>query len=1054
VEIIPLFGRLSAGEQQRVFAPATRRKVVVSTNIAETSLTIPGIRYVIDSGLARISRYNPRTRTRRLPIEPIAQSSANQRKGRSGRVQNGVCIRLYSEDDFAERPQFTQPEIQRANLAEVILRMKAFRLGEIEIFPFFNPPSTGAIEGGYRLLHELGALTEAGELTELGRDLARLPIDPTLGRMLLQAQHEHATRELLIIAAGQSIQDPRERPLDQKDQAAAAHKRFADPRSDFLTLLNIWNAVHDDWETLRTQNQRRKFCKTHFLSYLRMREWQDLHAQLQDALEELATVRINESNAHYEAIHRSILSGLLGHIATHAERNAYQAPGNRRLNVFPGSALFEKAAPQPRSKKSPKQEKATALTAKSTQPEWIVAGEIVETSQLFARTVAGIDPEWIIALAPHLCKTIFHNPHWSVASGRVLAEERTSLYGLEIRQRKVAYGNVNPGEATAIFIRSALVEADLSPEPQHPRQERDPAKLSTSRLLAEAREPKQKVPARYDFIEHNRHIRHKIQTWQTRMRRHDLADLDDALFRFYSQRIQKVSSFDELNRFLREHSGSASLRATETDLIGDLQLRYDATAFPDDVRLGEKTVPLSYAYSPGEEWDGVTVKLDFDTAQSVSPAAVEWAVPGLRESLIAELLRALPKAIRRELMPFAPKVAEIARELRPSGASLKHDLARFIKEHYKVEIPASAWPANAVPDHLRPRVEVVGHDQKTVHAGRDLGQLRKALEEKKIEPGTTTSSAWNILTTRWERFGLTSWNFGDLPEQVSEGTGAERAEGWPGLRLEEGQVNLRLFRTQDSRKQAGLPALQHLVELTIQKDLAWLQKDLRTLERLGPLVAGLSTTDELQAGAYSSLRRYVLPAQPLTKLIHADFQATVDSARQRIPGLAFRFIDQVKLILEVRQEVIKRFPATPSPARSRTLGSLKDLGNSPVVSAPGGFLQNELNALMPKNFLETAPFERLADFPRYLKALRIRSERAALNPVKDQERARLVAPFVEALKQLQATRLESQTARQQLEEFRWMVEEFKVSVFAQELGTAVPVSAKRLEEQLRKVREA
>ena len=335
-EIIPLFGLLSAADQQRVFAPCAHRKIVVATNIAETSLTIPGIRYVIDSGLARISRYNPRTRTKRLPVEPVSQSSANQRKGRSGRVQDGVCIRLYSEEDFNERPQYTQPEIQRANLAEVILRMKAYRLGDIETFPFVNPPPPSAIDGGYKLLQELGVLDEKRELTQLGHDLSRLPIDPTLGRMLLQSQHEHAGRELLIIAAGLSIQDPRERPLDRKEAAAAAHKRFIDPASDFLSLLKIWDSVHDQWERLRTQGQRRKFCKANFLSYLRMREWQDLHAQLHGALEDLGRFKLNESNADYAAIHRSILTGLLGHAALRKERNQYQGTGNRLFSMFPG----------------------------------------------------------------------------------------------------------------------------------------------------------------------------------------------------------------------------------------------------------------------------------------------------------------------------------------------------------------------------------------------------------------------------------------------------------------------------------------------------------------------------------------------------------------------------------------------------------------------------------------------------------------------------------------------------------------------------------------------
>jgi ATP-dependent helicase HrpA len=431
-EIIPLFGRLSAGDQQRVFAPSSRRKIVIATNIAETSLTIPGIRYVIDAGLARISRYNPRTRVKRLPIEAISQSSANQRKGRAGRVEAGVCIRLYAEEDFQARPLFTQPEIQRANLAEVILRMKAFHLGDIETFPFVQPPSPAAIANGYALLQELGALDELRSLTPLGQDLARLPIDPTLGRMLLQSQHEHATAELLIIAAGLSIQDPRERPLEQKEAAAAAHKQFSDPQSDFLSLLNIWNAVHEEWDRLRTQGQRRKFCKQRFLSYVRMREWQDVYSQLHDALEDLGTLRLNESNAAYAAIHRSILAGLVGHVARFEERNNYKAAGNKLLSVFPGSALYARGEAQKKtnlkgSKPPPK--------PKSNQPPWIVAGEIVETSQLFARTLAGIEPEWIFQLAPHCCKLTHQNPHWSASASNVLVEEIVALHGLEVQRR-------------------------------------------------------------------------------------------------------------------------------------------------------------------------------------------------------------------------------------------------------------------------------------------------------------------------------------------------------------------------------------------------------------------------------------------------------------------------------------------------------------------------------------------------------------------------------------------------------------------------------------------
>jgi ATP-dependent RNA helicase HrpA len=1049
VELVPLFGRLSASDQQRVFAPAARRKIVIATNIAETSLTIPGIRYVIDSGLARISRYNPRTRTRRLPIEPVAQSSCNQRKGRSGRVQNGICIRLYSEEDFSARPPFTQPEIQRANLAEVILRMKAFGLGEIETFPFINPPAPAAIDGGYRLLQELGALDEKRCLTGLGRDLARLPIDPTLGRMLLQAHHEHATSELLIIAAGLSVQDPRERPLDQKEAASAAHQRFADPRSDFLALLNLWNAVHEQWETLRTQNQRRKFCKAHFLSYLRMREWQDLHAQLQDALEDLGTLRLNESNAAYEAIHRAILAGLLGHVAIRTERNLYRGPGNRRLNVFPGSVLFARGTPQKRGKNAPRL--AAADPTKTSQPEWIVAGEVVETSQLFARTLAGIEANWIIELAPHLCKITVDNPLWSPAAGQVLAVEKTFLYGLEVRERKVAYGNIEPKRATEIFIRGALVEENLRPEPPPRPRERDDKKLSSSQLLAEARaDAAGTVAPTYSFIEHNRQVRHKIETWQTRMRRHDLVDLDEALFGFYSKHLEAVSSFHELNRWLAEHDQGRTLCATETDLIGDLDLSYDAEAFPDQVRLGGQAVPLAYSYSPGEEHDGVTIKLNTSLAQELSPATVEWVVPGFREATVAELLRSLPKAIRRELMPFPPKVAEIARDLQPGGRSLKEDLARMIHKKYGVEIPASAWPADPLPAHLRPRVEVIGRDQKTVASGRDLAQVRQKLAQAKAEPAKE-SPQWEDLAQCWERFGLTSWTIEDVPERVTAGQEPELVAAWPGLTLEEGQVHLRLFRSREAARTASVAGIRHLVEMAIQKDLAWLQKDLRGLTRLTPLLAGLCTVDELQAGAFANLKAHLLPSEPFPALQARHFFAAVALARERLPGLAAQMSDSLAAILQARLDILRRVPSARVVAAPRTLSSFQDLGQR-TVAPHVSLIEKELGTLLPIDFLTKVPFARLGDLLRYLKALRIRAERAAVNPGKDQERARSVAPYVQALKELGNPK--SDAARDALEEFRWMIEEFKVSVFAQELGTAFPISPKRLDEQLRKARAA
>ena len=1046
-EIIPLFGLLSAADQQRVFAPLNRRKIVVATNIAETSLTIPGIRYVIDSGLARISRYNPRTRTKRLPVEPISQSSANQRKGRSGRVQDGVCIRLYSEEDFLERPPYTQPEIQRANLAEVILRMKAYRLGDIETFPFVNPPPPSAIQGGYLLLQELGALNETHELTQLGHDLSRLPIDPTLGRMLLQSQHEHATRELLIIAAGLSIQDPRERPLDRKEAAAAAHKRFLDPSSDFLTLLKIWDAVHDQWERLRTQGQRRKFCKANFLSYLRMREWQDLHAQLHGALEDLGRFKLNESNADYAAIHRSILTGLLGHVALRKERNQYQGVGNRQIAVFPGSALYDRNEKQTKPAAHIKG-KTPPQPASTHQPPWIVTGEIVETSQLFARTIAGIDPLWIIQLAPHLCKTTHHNPHWSVTAGNVLVEEKITLYGLEVHKAKVAYGNINPVEATEIFIRSALVEDDLLPVRRHESEEendRDDVRVFSNTSQ------KPPLPPQYAFLEHNHQVRQKIEIWQTRVRRHDLANLDQTLFDFYAQRIPNVSSVHELNRLIRECGGPAFLCATEADLAGGQELSFDAEAFPDAVPLGGQPVALSYAYTPGEEQDGVTVKLGFSLAQTISQASVEWAIPGLREGLISELLRALPKSLRRELMPFPPKVAEILRDFQPSGDSLPQDLAHFIRQHYGVTIPPNTWTADAVPAHLRPRIEVIGNDLKSLGTSRDLGALRQKLEQTKTKP-VADDSAWNRVAQQWEQFGLSAWTFGDLPERITVSeTGPVPVYAWPGLQADDNGVSLRLFRSAALARSATLGGIQQLVELTLSKDFAWLQKDLRELVRFSASAANLCPPEELQETALENLKLHILPAEVFPALTEKSFLTAVEISRQKIPGLAAQLVNQVGVILKLRSEIQHR--CGPSPvlpiAKPRTISDLSQLTVATKdAPKPTNVWAAELDALLPRRFLATIPFIQLTHVPRYLKALTTRMERAKLNPVKDKERAQQLAPYLAALRKIEANPAKTAGARQQLEDFRWKLEEFKVSLFAQELGTAVPISPQRLDELL------
>ena len=658
-ELVPLFGRLSNAEQQRVFAPTQHRKIVIATNIAETSLTIPGIRFVVDTGLARLSRYSPQARTRRLPIEPIAQSSADQRKGRCGRVADGVCVRLFSEADYLERPRFTQPEIQRANLADVILRMKAFGLGDIERFPFINMPATKSIRAGYALLEELGAMDEDGDaapsprsgaeagegarppltrqLTPIGRELARLPVDPTVGRMILQARGEKALREVLVIAAGLSIQDPRERPMDKQAQADAAHRRFAHADSDFLTLLNIWETFHEQFETM-AQSKLRRFCRDHFLSYTRMREWRDIHAQLLDVLSEREGFKLSSAltgvktdagksmafgTPPYRAIHRSILAGLLGNIAHRdEEQGGYKATHDRRVTLFPGSVLFVRDDPK-RKSAAPKPAKGPAPAARV--PAWLMASEIMETTRLYARTCARLDPAWALDLGAHLVRRSHSEPFWNEEGGRVLVKQRTRLYGLELETKAVSYGRINPAHATEIFIREGLVNDTIV------------------------------FPL--DFIAHNRRVREQVEVVLTRMRDTGYLNLDEAAYRFYAARLAEtpVSSVGELVDLVRERRGAEPkfLMMEPDDLRDPDALEHDAAAFPAELPLANTALPLNYAYKPGQADDGVTLDVSLSEAEQLTPAALDWAVPGHLEAKVEHYLRALPKELRRAFVPLA-----------------------------------------------------------------------------------------------------------------------------------------------------------------------------------------------------------------------------------------------------------------------------------------------------------------------------------------------------------------------------------------------------------------
>ncbi|MDB6094536.1 MAG: ATP-dependent helicase HrpA [Verrucomicrobia bacterium] len=1037
-ELVPLFGRLSNAEQQRVFAPTQRRKIVIATNIAETSLTIPGIRFVVDTGLARLSRYAPQARTRRLPIEPIAQSSADQRKGRSGRVADGVCIRLYSEKDFLERPRFTQPEIQRANLADVILRMKAFGLGDIERFPFINMPAAKSIRAGYGLLEELGAIeTEAegapgGErsatfddrgtpaltrqLTPLGRELARLPVDPTVGRMILQARTEKALREVLVIASGLSIQDPRERPMDKQAQADAAHRRFADPDSDFLTLWNIWETYHEQFESM-AQSKLRRFCRDHFLSYTRMREWRDIHAQLLDVLKERDGFRMtsaflgtdpNDAKAAafgtppYRAIHRSILGGLLGNIAHRDEENGnYKATHDRRVNLFPGSALFVRDDP---SKRKAAPAKAEGPARGKKPPAWIMAAEIMETTRLYARTCARLDPAWALELGAHLVRIAHSEPFWNEASGRVMAKQRTRLYGLELESRAVSFGKIDPVHATEIFIREGLVNDTIV------------------------------FPL--DFIAHNRKVRERVEVILTRTRDAGYLNLDEAAYRFYAARLMPtreaaqaaapagVSAVAELVDLVRERRGGAEpnfLMMGPDDLRDPDTLAHDAEAFPAALPLENAALPLAYAYKPGQVDDGVTIDVTTPDAALLTAAALDWAVPGHLEAKVEHYLRALPKEVRRSFVPLAETAKSLAAQvaardrLTDRRESLVEALAAQIAERFRVAVDPAMWADKPLPDHLRVRVRVVDADGRELGASRELAAIREVLHLHAREASASVARedpvAWKTARAKWEQAAQTSWAFGEIPERVlvTEQKGVP-VFAYPGLRAGKDGVELRLFKTPEEALGANREGLAALLERQLGADLGWTERDLRKLRELGALVATLATTEELQAQAFGAIRRWVCDPLRVRALTAEAFGAAVEKAKTDLRGIVPRLVDLLREILTLRQAILV------------------------LPSAPSG-LERHLARLMPPDFLRATPYQQLAHFPRYLKAMKLRAERWKQNPAKDAERLAQLAPFLAPLDR----------RREEGGSLRWLVEEFRVSLFAQELGTSEPVSAVKLE---------
>lgn len=1028
VAVVPLFGRLTNAEQQRVFAPTPERKVVVATNIAETSLTIPGIRFVIDTGLARVSRYSPSCRTRRLPVEPVAQSSADQRKGRCGRVSDGVCIRLFSEADYQARPRYASPEIQRSNLADVILRMKAAGLGDIAQFPFLNAPPAKGIRAGYALLEELGAIAvvrgaDRGdgaehpdreyELTPLGEELAQWPVDPTIGRMILQARDEKALREVLVIAAALSIQDPRERPLDQQQKAETAHRRFAHRDSDFLTLLAIWEAYHDEFETM-TLGKLRKFCTAHFLSFLRMREWRDVHAQLVELVAERGRmvptsvhdgeragrpVSLEAGSPAYRAIHRSILAGLLGNIAVRGDDGGYKATHDRKVTIFPGSALHEKQAPAKQAPAKP--------AGPRKAPRWIMAAEVMDTGRMYARTCARIEPPWVLELGAHLVRASHSEPFWSEEGGRVLVKERRRIYNLEVEVRSVGYGKINPAHATEIFIREGLV-GDTITWP-------------------------------FPFLAHNRRLRGHTEAVLTRTRSAGYLDLDEALYRFYAARLKPgeggppegVSSVPELVKLVRERDPDEKgfLCIGEADLRPPAELVEAAAAFPETAQLENRALPLNYTYSPGRPEDGVTVRVNPADLESLTASALDWMVPGHLVEKIELLLKALPKEQRRGLIPLAETAKSLSGALglvsgRRPPPSLAEAVAEELTARLGVRIDPARLAERPLPDHLRVRVEVVDAGGAVLCAGREVAELQAQLGERQREAGHKAARGdtpeWRTARAKWEQPAAEDWKFGDLSAEVvvSERDGVT-VRAYPGLVAAGAGAAVRLFAHPDEARRQTRPAVENLLHRQLRYELGWLERDLRDLRTLGLAAATLVPVEELQQHALESLRRWACAARRMGPGLNAAaFAAALASARADLRGVVPRLKDLLAEVLGLRQALLNH--KTPYPG-----------------------LEEELAALLPADFVRVIPFERLRHLPRYLKARQARCERWKRDPAKDASRARELAPFATA-----AAKRRGAADDEAAEDFRWLVEEFRVSLFAQELGTAEPVSAVRLQAAL------
>lgn len=971
-EILPLFSRLSVAEQNRIFQPHGARRIVLATNVAETSLTVPGIRCVVDSGLARISRYAQRSKVQRLPIEKISQASAEQRKGRCGRLGPGVCIRLYDEEDFAARPVFTDPEIRRTNLAEVILQMRALALGEVEDFPFLDAPDRRYINDGYRLLQELGAVDTGRNLTELGLRLARLPIDPRIARMLVAAVDMNALAEVAVISAALSVQDPRERPAEARPQADAAHAAFDDERSDFLAYCKLWQAWQEQKAHL-SRNKLRQWCRKNFLSYLRMLEWEGVHKQLLTLVRQ-GGARLNQQPAEYHEVHRALLTGLLSNVAVKTEKDRYAGARNTQLYLFPGSSLARKG------------------------PKWIMAAEIVETSRVFARVVAGIEPAWIEELGAPLLKRTWFEPHWEKKAGRVVAYEQSTLYGLIVNPRRaINYARIDPAAARGIFLRDGLVPGELR--------------------------------TRGEFLAHNLALLEELEALEHKSRRRDILVDEERIFAFYDQLVPpEVNDVPGFEAWRRRAEGSQPrlLYMSRAFLLQTGTGEVDSVDFPDLLRVGGVQLPLSYHFEPGHAADGVTATVPVAALNQLAPERFEWLVPGLLEEKAAALIRGLPKALRRNFVPAPDFARAVVRRVDPGQEQdLLHSMSGELKRMTGIEVPPADWQPEKLPVHLRMNFRVVDAAGKPLAEGRDLAVLQGELggRAEAAFPGRKGHAL--------ERETVGDWDFGPLPETVQFEQAGVSLQGFPALVEEDGRVALRVLDNPERAARATRGGLRRLFMGQLGDKVRYLRKNLPGLQTMCLQFAPV--------GSCEALKDDLLRAVFDRVFLHGEMPRDAEAFAARLEAGRERLVPEATRVAGLAAAALKEYHAVAKRLRGRVAPQ-----SLPVIAE----LRDQLERLIHPGFIAATPEEWFGHLPRFVRAIGVRLDKLEQNPQRDAAASRTVNPLWEAFWGAVPA---DQPLSPDWEEFRWLLEELRVSLFAQELRTSQPVSVKRLQQRWREL---